>query len=434
MSTQTGCSHFALGHFVHGGALVRGAVTTAPIGMGDELCRVPVQDIISSYSVGNSSIGTCRVPGPLMAPGHERERAAIATFLLRESLRERSKWMCAAHSPPKRPHTARAPRARSARGQRPLARRADHTFTARSSAISASSAQCLARGPQVTLACARSRRTRALLPAARAGWPTGRTARTSRRCSSTAPPRSAMACRASPPRALGRGSSSTTPSSSLPNSILSCARARGISCVPRPNPPRAPAMPPVRHAPRVTRHAFTPQPMYDDDRSAVFMVPKLDMLNHGQVAAAREPTTIRARRLRCDHLARTPPCRRRASSPRSPAPSSSRSASASNSTSLRTPSSRPRPRLSARAASCCSTTDATAASARSTCTASPPTTANRAEGRSRDGPRSGAPPPVCVGPIRATSGSDAHPVGSRLAASPHAGSAGVIRRLQHPDR
>jgi len=89
------CPKVGLGYFWYESlqAKLRGVKATSSIMRGEEVCFVPVQQMLCEFSVGNSSL---RDFMSYYAKGDEAEvsmKAALATFVIREGSRESSRWM-----------------------------------------------------------------------------------------------------------------------------------------------------------------------------------------------------------------------------------------------------------------------------------------------------------------------------------------------------
>ena len=88
------CPAVGLGTFEHDGHSVRGARAIRELPVGSEVCVIPVQNMLSEYTIGNSSLAGC-----LLQPAtgsHRNElslvHGAFATFVLREAAQESSPW------------------------------------------------------------------------------------------------------------------------------------------------------------------------------------------------------------------------------------------------------------------------------------------------------------------------------------------------------
>ncbi len=113
-SLATACPKVGIGFFYYPslGATIRGAKATAPIKKGERLCNVPVRELLSEYTVGNSSMQPVmqwafnQADRPTATSGAARaaasatrrrravdDRTRIVLFALRELARERSPKM-----------------------------------------------------------------------------------------------------------------------------------------------------------------------------------------------------------------------------------------------------------------------------------------------------------------------------------------------------
>jgi len=95
------CPKVGLGYFYYPSlhTELRGAVATANIARGEEVCFVPLQQLLCEFSVGNSSmLGLMRNYFPRNTNGEPLStsvtmKAIIALFVIREGARESSRWM-----------------------------------------------------------------------------------------------------------------------------------------------------------------------------------------------------------------------------------------------------------------------------------------------------------------------------------------------------
>ena len=79
------CPAVGLGNFEHAGRTLRGARATSALAAGSGVCVIPVDKMLSEYTLGNSSLAGCLLPTTTSERNElSLVHAAFAVFVLRE--------------------------------------------------------------------------------------------------------------------------------------------------------------------------------------------------------------------------------------------------------------------------------------------------------------------------------------------------------------